>query len=206
VSVECRPLIEVLAQVPDFRQASGKRHALPALLALACAGLLCGYRSYGAMAEWGRNYGAELAQALGFNTGKTPCAATFYNVFKGLDRAALEDVLGQWAHSVLQTMQTWGQVPAATTAATTAAAMALDGKTLRGSARAGAPEAHLLSVVSHQLGLTLLQVAVEKKTNEIGAVQEVLHKLILEGHILTVDALLTQREVAQTIVTKGGTT
>jgi hypothetical protein len=55
---------------------------------MACAALLCGYRScgyrscdyrsYGAMAQWGRNYGAELAQALGFKNGKTPCAATFY--------------------------------------------------------------------------------------------------------------------------------
>jgi DDE_Tnp_1-associated len=84
MSVGCRPLIEVLAEVPDFRQVGGKRHALPALLGVACAAMLCGYRSYGhrrygAIAPWGRNYGVELAQALGFKNGKTPCAATFYN-------------------------------------------------------------------------------------------------------------------------------
>jgi DDE_Tnp_1-associated len=107
---------------------------------MACAALLCGYRSCGAMAQWGRNYGAELAQALGFKNGKTPCTATFYNVFKGLDRAALEAVLGQWAQGVLQATES-----AAPSAAPRA--LAIDGKTLRGSARAGAHEAHLLSSV-----------------------------------------------------------
>ena len=60
------PLVELFGEMPDFRQASGKRYPLAAILALACAAMLCGYRSYGAIAEWGRNYGRELVTALGF--------------------------------------------------------------------------------------------------------------------------------------------
>jgi hypothetical protein len=45
------PLIEVLVEIPDFRQSRGKRHPLAAILAMACAATLCGYRSYSAMAE-----------------------------------------------------------------------------------------------------------------------------------------------------------
>ena len=59
------PLIELFAEMPDFRCARGKRHPLPAILSLACCAMLCGYRSYSAIAEWGQNYGVRLAQALG---------------------------------------------------------------------------------------------------------------------------------------------
>jgi predicted transposase YbfD/YdcC len=83
-------------------------------------------------------------------------------------------------------------------------AIAIDGKTLRGAKKHGAPGTHVLSVVGHRLGLTLRQQAVDDKTNEIKAVETVLQQIVLRGRILTMDALLTQRRVAQTIVEGGG--
>ena len=190
-----RPLIEVFAAIPDFRKPRGKRHPLAAIFALACCALLCGYRSYSAMAEWGRNYGARLAQALGF-THATPCAATLHTIFRRVNRDEFEAHLGAWADSVV------GSLPAAPE--TPEVAMALDGKTLRGSNKQGAPGTHLLSALAHHVGVTLAQHAVDDKTNEITAVEPLLCQLILEGRIVTMDALLTQRHVAQTIVDKGG--
>lgn len=195
-----KPLIEVLAEVPDFRRAEGKRHSLPAILALVCAATLCGYRSYGAMAEWGQHYGADFVEALGFKKGKTPCVGTLHAVLRGLDHQALEAILGQWAQEVLAAHDATKN-----TAKNTAKVVAIDGKTLRGSARQGAPGTHLLAALSPVLGLTLHQQAVDDKSNEITAVQEVLKSLVLEGRVVTVDALLTQREVAQTILDKKGT-
>jgi predicted transposase YbfD/YdcC len=157
--------------------------------------MLCGARSYSAIAEWGRNYGTRIAQALGF-THATPCAATLHTIFRHVDRDAFEAHLGTWADSVV------GSLPGAP--AMPGTAIALDGKTLRGSKKQGAPGTHLLSALAHHVGVTLAQHAVDDKTNEITAVETILQHLVLDSRIVTMDALLTQRHVAQTIVDKGG--
>ena len=189
------PLMQFLVEVPDFRAASGKRHPLSAILALACAACLCGYRSYGAMAEWGRNYGAGLIAALGFTRSTTPCAATLHTVFKQLDIASFEAKLSAWAEQALV---------AQPGAAGQLEAIACDGKTLRGSRKLGAPGSHLLAAVSQRLGLTLTQCAVADKTNELSAIHEILTGLLLTGRVITTDALHTQREFAQAVLDAGG--
>jgi hypothetical protein len=185
----CRPLIEVLGAIPDPRSRQGRRHPLPALLALACTAMLCGYQSYGAIAEWTRNYGRPWARALGLTPATPPCAATLHAVFRALDREQVEAVLGGWAEAVLQTTPGEGGLEA----------VALDGKTLRGARQRGVPGAHLLSAVSQRLGLTLGQAAVDHKTNEIPLTQTILAGLVLDGRVFTRDARLTPRAVAATI-------
>jgi DDE family transposase len=197
MTATCRPLIELLAEVEDPRHARGQRHPFAAILALAVVATLCGAKGYGAIAEWGRNYGGALTQALGFTRRKTPCASTFCLAFRGLDRQAFERVLAAWAESALS---------ASPPKEGEQEALAIDGKTLRGSKQQGALDVHLLSVLSQRLGLTLFQQAVADKTNEIGAIQEVLAALVLEGRVVTMDAMLCQREVAEAIRAKGGTT
>lgn len=189
----CLALIDVFSSIPDSRQAKGKRHPLKAILALAVAATLCGSRSYSAIAEWGRNYGADLARALGFTHQKTPCASTLHTIFRLLDKQMFEQMLGSWAELV--TGQSLSKELEAT---------AIDGKSLRGSQKQGAAGAHLLSAVSQRLGLTFLQRAVPDCTNEIGAVLELLRGLILEGRVITVDALLTQKKIAEAILAQQG--
>jgi hypothetical protein len=84
--------------------------------------------------------------------------------------------------------------------------LALDGKSLRGSRKQGAIDVPLLSVVSQRLGLTVAQQAVDDKSNEIPAAKALLAGLLLEGRVITMDALLCQKEIAALIVEKGGTT
>jgi predicted transposase YbfD/YdcC len=192
---ECRPLLAVLAEIPDCRKARGRRHPLRSILALACVAVLCGYRSYSAVAQWARVYPAELVRALGFTHSTPPCAATLCTVLRQLDRAELEAKLGAWAEEVLASLPPAPEEDEA---------IALDGKSLRGSQRHGVLQGHLLSALSHRLGLTVGQQAVDDKTNEIAVVLPLLHGLVLEGRIFTMDALLTQRAVATTIVEGGG--
>jgi hypothetical protein len=197
VTGTCPSLVEILATVKDPRKARGKREPLSAILSLAVAATLSGAEGYQAIADWGRNHGSEMARALGFTREKTPCAATFCNIFRRLDRQGFEQALARWAEAVMQALPPpKGALDA----------IAVDGKTLRGSQRQGALDVHLLSALSHRLGLTLYQQAVAEKTNEIGALPELLTGLLVKGRVVTVDALLCQREIAQEVRAKGGTT
>ncbi len=188
-------LVEVIAQIPDFRQAQGRRHPLAAVLILACAALLCGARSYQAMAEWGRNYGPTVARALGFTHPKTPCAATLHAIFRQVDPAALETAVGAWALAVLAAL------PPAEDAVE---ALAVDGKRLRGSAKRGTPLGHLLAAVSHRFGLLVRQQALATKTKETSALAALLAGLVLRGLVVTLDALFTYPDLAQSILDHEG--
>ena len=185
-----------LAQVPDFRQQRGKRHPLLAVLTLSCVAMLCGARSETAIAEWATNYGSVWRRRLGLTHPRGPSQATIHRIFKGLDAAALERCVGAWAQQVL--------VATPRSDPRLLEAIAIDGKTLRGSVKAGATDGHLLSALSQRLGVLLAQVAVPDKTNEIGAFDAVLVDLVLDGMLVTTDALLTQRRLAQTILDRGG--
>ena len=113
-----------------------------------------------------------------------------------MDRDAFETSLGAWADRVV------GSLPAAPE--TPELAVALAGKTLRGSKNQGAPGPPLLSALAHQGGVTLTQGVVDDKTHAIPAVETIVEQLVLEGRIATMDALLTPRRVAQTMGDKGG--
>ena len=197
---QCRPLIEILSEIPDSRKEKGKRHPLSSILALACVAMMCGCKTYSAIAQWGRDYDQRFIKALGFTHVKTPCAATFCNVFCNIAIKIMESKLGQWATSIgadasdQEGSQKESQEEA----------ISIDGKTLKGSLKQGSSITHLLSAVSHKLGLTLAQCSVDKGTNEIGTIDEILKNLVLEGRIVSVDAMHTQRETSQTIVDGGG--
>ena len=129
-------------------------------------------------------------QAVGF-THRSPCAATLHTSLRRVDREVVEAQLGAWAAGLL------GEAPRTEESEE---AIAIDGTSLRGSKKPGAPGAHLLSALAHRVGVTLAQQAVDDKTNEIPVVLDLLRHLVLEGRIVTMDALLTQRQIAQHIV------
>ena len=79
----------------------------------------------------------------------------------------------------------------------------IDGKELRGARAHGRPIC-LVSLVRHGTGTVLSQRAVERKSNEIKAVPHLLQGRDLTGTVTTMDALLTQRAIAQQIVGAGG--
>jgi predicted transposase YbfD/YdcC len=189
-------LVTYLAQIPDYRCARGCRHGLVSMLLLVCVAMLCGARSQLAIAEWAANYGSPWLEHLGFTRGRGPSQPTLSRLFSQIAHATVEAVLQQWAEQALRLCPPPD--------ARTLEGIAVDGKTLRGSKRQGAPDAHLLSAFSHRLGVVLGQAGVPDKTNEIGAADAFLLAVVLHGRVVTADALLTQQTLARTILASGG--
>ena len=82
--------------------------------------------------------------------------------------------------------------------------IAIDGKTVRGSASAKLRPLHLVSAWAAQAHLSLGQVAVDGKSNEITAIPQLLELLDLQGALVTIDAIGCQKALAGQIIDKGG--
>jgi len=188
------PLVDIFAAIPDPRCAQGKRHPLTAMLLLACVAMLAGARGQSGIADWAKNYGEPWRSRLGFTHPKGPSQSTMQRLFAHIAVETLEAQLACW------TQQVFAALPPSTAQADAPRGVAMDGKTLRMSARCGAVDAHLLSMCSHRLGLVLTQMAVSDKTNEDAASDDLLATLLLTGAVITADAMFTHADIAQQVL------
>ncbi len=196
------PLAARFAAIPDPRHTQGRRHPLVAILLLACVAMLAGARGQSGIADWAKNYGEPWRVRLGFTHPKGPSQSTLQRVFARISLATLEVQLARWAQELFHALPT-DQETTDPTAPAPLDGVAMDGKTLRMSARCGASDAHLLSLCSHRLGVVLAQVAVGDKTNEAAASDDLLAMLLLDGVVVTGDAMFTQTGIAQAILDGG---
>lgn len=181
-------LAQHLALVADPRHDQGKRHSLAAILNLVAAAILCGMRSLQAIAQFGRSLAKQDAATLGFTHARTPCKSTLSEVLRLVDADQLERQLRNWAD---------GQ-------GSRDEHLALDGKTLRGTATDDLPAVHLLAVYAVASGVTVAQAPVGDKTNEHKAALELLHEVPLVGKVVTADAMFTHRDFCAVVLAGGG--
>jgi len=183
-------LMELLEGLHDPRHARGKRHPLPALMALAVVGMLAGMTSYEAIVQYGKERGWEFLRLLGFTTRWGLCKATYSRVFRRIDAADFEARIGRWV--------------GARTGRDAAPHLAIDGKTARGSRDGGTPGAHLVAAYAPDVRAVLAQLRVDAKTNEHKAALELLGVLAadgaLRGRVVTGDAMFTHRDVCGAVL------
>jgi predicted transposase YbfD/YdcC len=193
-------LMDVLAAVPDPRKARGKRYPWMLLLTLIAAGLASGQQTVHAIAHWAVLHADQLRVALPALT-RLPSESTLLRALRQIDVSVLEPAMARLTQP--QTALDIAPSQIVTPCGTILQAQAVDGKAVRGATRCGALT-HLVSLVQHGSGVTLAQAPVAQKRNEITAVPALLRGRDLTDTILTMDALLTQRALAQQISEQGG--
>jgi predicted transposase YbfD/YdcC len=199
---QCRSLLDDLAHIADPRHRRGRRHALGTVPAVAVAAVLAGARSLAAIGEWAADAPGPVLAALGARrdplTGawRPPAEATVRRVLARVDPDALDQVIGRWLADQQPPVPATRPPPA--TRVAWRQAVAVDGKTLRGS---GHRQVHLLAAMDHTTRAVLGQTHVDHSTNEIARFRPLLEGLDLAATAVTADALHTQREHADWLVT-----
>jgi hypothetical protein len=188
-------LLDLFKELGDRRHGHGLRHPQPFVLACATVAMLLGAGGYEAFEEECSKLSQRQLRALGcrWNEKKKafvpPSDSTFFRVLSKLDAAEFDLLLGQWMMaqdiSVLERL-------------------AVDGKVLRGSGRTDGKPLQLLSAVTHRLRLTVAQLPIQEKSNEIPAFQPLLRNLPLAGTLITADPLHCQQESARFVTQELG--
>lgn len=186
-------LLERLAGVPDPRDPRGVRHALVVVLALTACAVLAGATSLLAVGEWIADAPPHLLFRLGVRPDplaparSLPAETTVRRLLARIDGDELDRAVGRWLAD---------RRPEADSVAGLRG-LAVDGKNLRGAAKAKDRKIHLLAALDHTTGLVLAQLDVQEKTNEITCFQPLLEAVAdLAGVVVTSDAMHTQREHA----------
>lgn len=193
-AVELRSLYEFLADVPDFRKARGQRYSLACYLCLMIAARLAGYRGVVAFGEFAARLNDEQRQAVGGFWSPSrqcytvPAASTFHYVLSELPADTLDEALRAWSDQYRSS-----------------AAVAMDGKVVRGASKQlDEGKCLLVAAMEHGTGLTLGQVPIDQKSNEIPALKDLSKQLHLTGRTVTFDALHAQHDTARCLLEECG--
>ncbi len=175
----------------DPRRRHLRRHLLIDLIVIAICAVIAGADDWQQVVTFARHRHAWLQTFLALPNG-IPSHDTFERVFDRLDPHAFQACFTQWVEALARTLGFEH--------------IAIDGKALRhsGNAPKGWRPLHLVSAWATHCHLSLAQVAVEEKSNEITAIPRLLELLDIRGALVTIDAIGCQKEIAKQIVAAGG--
>lgn len=181
-------ILEAFADLPDVRQASGKRHQMTLCLALFTLAVTAGNRGFLAIGDWLNSYRQDLLELFNPPQQRLPSYSTIRRVLLTVDYQAYSAALAQFFGV--------DPLPGET--------LAVDGKVLRGSYQLETdnpdspphPAIQLVSAYLVERGLILEPYQVECKTNEIKALPEFIKHLAVKGVVFAFDAISTQKNLS----------
>ena len=182
-------LISIFSRVEDPRSHINKLHDLIDILFIGIVSVISGAETWKQMSEYASSKEKFLRKFLTLKNG-IPSDDTMNRVFSAINSEVFEACFIEWVNSISDISQ--GQV------------ISIDGKTLCGAKSHGKKSpVHMVSAWANENNLVLGQVKVDEKSNEITAIPELLDKLMIEGNIISIDAMGTQTNIAEKIIDNG---
>jgi len=176
--------------VPDPRDNRGKRYELIDLLIMVIYGILNGYDDFDNIADFLKQNQSYFKNLLHID--KTPSHDCLSDLFAVIDPENFMEIFVKWISGVIKIK--------------TGTIISIDGKAVR-SARDkinGGNTPFILSAFLSEIGISIGQVSVDKKSNEIKAIPDLLKLLDIRGCYITIDAMGTQEAITRDIVKGGG--
>ena len=185
---EALSIYQALMNLTDTRGKKGKRYSLALVLTCVLLAKMAGETTLQAMTDWIRYRSDWLQQVLPETRATFPCVATYSNVLRSIDPAQVTQVL----------MDLLTRVRAKTRVDEEQMHVVLDGKTLRGTQGHLAEDQkkmHHVNLYEAKTGIVLKEHMVAEKEGEVTQVKAFLTPVLLQGRIISADALYTQRHV-----------
>jgi predicted transposase YbfD/YdcC len=173
----------------DPRVPGRRRHLLGDILFIGICAIISGSDDWVQIETFAKKRLDWLKRFLRLPHG-VPSHDTFERVFSALDPKEFARGLTEWSAQLSRDLGIDH--------------IAIDGKTLRGSAGPETTPLHLVSAFACHCRLSLAQVCVAGKSNEITAIPELLRLLDLKGALVSLDAMGTQKKIAEAIIEQGG--
>ena len=190
---DAEELITILSQLVAPRKPRGRRHLMISILSISICAIMSNARGFTTIAEWAKRCDQKMLARLRCRYDKgtqryiAPSEPTIRRVLSRADAGAVDAALTGWLQSRSKDD-----------------ALAVDGKTIRGASRHTGQTIHLLSAFLHNMGTVIAQCQVDSKTNEIPSIRSLLEPLDLEGRVVTLDAMHTQKDTARFLVERKG--
>ncbi len=176
------------SEIKDFRKRQSKiEYPLMEVLFLTIVAIGIGAESWEDIEVFGQQNIEVLRQYLPYSNG-TPSDDTVRIIMSGISKAELNGALYKYFRPSLKSGES----------------IAIDGKTLCGSRKGDDSALHSVSAFATKSSITFSQVATKGKGNEINAIAELLDLIDIKGHVVTIDAIGTQKKIVTQIVEKGG--
>lgn len=184
--MSCQKLKEAIEKnLSDCRRTSHGHilHKLVDIVVIALCSTICGGEDFNDMETFGNEKHDFLKKFLELPNG-IPDSDTFRRTFERLDPSGLANCLYEWLADLR------GDRPT----------VAIDGKTIKGSASASRKARHIVSAFVAENQIVLGELATEEKSNEITAVPKLLDAIDVENAIVTADAMSCQRAITAKII------